>query len=205
MSSFTSAFKRTTINEGGYSKHPTDPGGETYRGISRKFFPQWGGWTMVDDAKPMHGDPFLSFKNPDDMARMDELVADFYEKHFWKPLLAQAIDSQDLANKLFDQAVNIGMRAPVSYLQMHLNSLNVNGQLWPDISEDGKVGPITIAASNMCEKHKRTPLLLALIMASQLLHYAEIMSRNPNLEVFAKGWVRRGLSGIDVLLKMDLD
>jgi len=37
--------------EGGYSNDIDDAGGETYAGISRNNFPDWYGWTIIDDLK----------------------------------------------------------------------------------------------------------------------------------------------------------
>ena len=46
--SFKPAFDATMRNEGGYGNDPQDPGGETYRGIARKFHSKWEGWTTID-------------------------------------------------------------------------------------------------------------------------------------------------------------
>ena len=40
-------------HEGGYANVSGDLGGETYRGISRKNFPSWNGWEIVDEKKPL--------------------------------------------------------------------------------------------------------------------------------------------------------
>ncbi|MBW1801582.1 MAG: hypothetical protein JRJ85_12745, partial [Deltaproteobacteria bacterium] len=44
MAKFDEAFEKTTAIEGGYVFDPDDAGGETYKGISRRFNPSWGGW-----------------------------------------------------------------------------------------------------------------------------------------------------------------
>lgn len=48
MAYFGDAFKKLSIKEGGYVNDKDDAGGETYRGISRKYNPTWQGWTMID-------------------------------------------------------------------------------------------------------------------------------------------------------------
>lgn len=40
-------------NEGGWVKDPADSGGETYKGISRKNFPHWSGWSEIDRVKAL--------------------------------------------------------------------------------------------------------------------------------------------------------
>ena len=51
MALFTPAFTLSKINEGGWVNDPNDIGGETYRGISRKFNPKWNGWSVIDEMK----------------------------------------------------------------------------------------------------------------------------------------------------------
>ena len=51
MAYFGDAFKKLSIKEGGYVNDKDDAGGETYRGISRKYNPTWQGWTMIDSYK----------------------------------------------------------------------------------------------------------------------------------------------------------
>lgn len=51
MADFNKAHLEVMGNEGGYANNPADSGGETYKGIARKFHPAWPGWKMVDDLK----------------------------------------------------------------------------------------------------------------------------------------------------------
>lgn len=44
MADFNEAFAATSMDEGGYANHCNDNGGETYAGISRKFWPGRNGW-----------------------------------------------------------------------------------------------------------------------------------------------------------------
>ena len=50
MAIFNSAFQITMGNEGGYANNPADSGGETYKGIAKNYWPNWEGWTAVDQA-----------------------------------------------------------------------------------------------------------------------------------------------------------
>ena len=48
---FQKAYKYVVSHEGNYSNHPNDLGGETYRGIARKFNRNWYGWRHIDKVK----------------------------------------------------------------------------------------------------------------------------------------------------------
>ena len=73
MALFEKALLKTSAHEGGYVNDPTDRGGETYRGISRKFYPDWPGWEVVDDA----------LAQGREVPNMDLLVQRFYKKNYW--------------------------------------------------------------------------------------------------------------------------
>src|SRR2546426_796362 len=51
MADFDYALTQLLKVEGGYANDPRDPGGETYKGISRVFWPNWSGWPLIDAAK----------------------------------------------------------------------------------------------------------------------------------------------------------
>jgi lysozyme family protein len=51
MADLTTAYESTMKAEGGYVNNPQDPGGETYKGIARKFNSKWDGWIAIDMAQ----------------------------------------------------------------------------------------------------------------------------------------------------------
>jgi len=126
MADFLPAFESMILAEGGYVLHTVkvDRGGMTYAGISRKNWPQWGGWTTID-----YGD------KPD-----AELVRSFYRANFWAPLQLDRVESQDIARTLFDFAVNAGTGTAVKLAQITVGA-----------TPDGKVGPKTLAAINAAD------------------------------------------------------
>ena len=67
MAYFGDAFKKLSIKEGGYVNDKDDAGGETYRGISRKYNPTWQGWTMIDSYKKYYTVGSKEFKSKLDM------------------------------------------------------------------------------------------------------------------------------------------
>lgn len=181
MANFELALERTLKHEGGYVNHPSDPGGETYRGISRKNWPDWAGWDLVDQVKLAHdpGEDVESFFGG--MRGMDVLVHDFYELNFWK---YDGIEDDVVAAKIFDMAVNMGSKRAHMLLQRALVGV---GQ---SVAVDGVVGPKTIAAANATD-----PRALRLELAArQAEHYAILAVRNLSNQVFLLGWMRRAVS-----------
>lgn len=104
MDPYTLAFAKTMKHEAGYADVIGDKGGETYRGISRVFWPTWEGWKLVDDWKGgVIGSAALS-------ASLDPLVMRFYRVNFWDRFQGDAVAalSVDIACELFDTGVNMG-------------------------------------------------------------------------------------------------
>ena len=66
----------------------------------------------------------------------------FYALHFWNGWLAQ-LNSQDLANRVFDGGVNSGQGNAVRWLQEALGATGAQG-----VAVDGVWGPVTLAAAN---------------------------------------------------------
>jgi lysozyme family protein len=188
MALYYKALEKTISNEGNYSDHPNDKGGETYKGISRIFNPDWEGWSIVDSEKHNANFPdCLQFDG--DLERM---VSDFYETNFWEPLHGEEIEDQDLANKLFDISVNTGLTDGIVILQHALMALNTNGELYPEIiMADGKFGPKTLAAIKSLEMRRETRYLIKAMGILQGYGYIMNAMHNINQTVFIRGWLNR--------------
>ena len=114
MADFLTAYKKTALNEGGWNHVPGDRGGETYKGIARNFFPNWPGWKVIDKLKPlMHG----AIINDTDL---NYQVHQFYIDIFWSRIRGNDIESQEVADSLYDSAVNFGVKAAVKLIQRSL-------------------------------------------------------------------------------------
>jgi len=163
--------------EGAWVADPADPGGETYRGVSRKNWPAWAGWTRIDQAKLIPGFP----DSLRDDTRLNALVKAFYSEQYWDNYFNQ-INSQAIADKLLGMSVNFGKETAVSLLQRALGYLQ--GKL---VIEDGKFGPRTLDFVNGADERK---LLIELRARSGMEHHEDIV-RNPPKEKFALGWFRR--------------
>lgn len=182
MASFDIAFGITCKFEGGYTNNPTDKGGETYQGISRRFFPSWSGWPIVDKIKD---------QAKPNWSQLDLLVKEFYRQEFWKKVSGDSITSQAIANELFDTAVNMSQKTAVLFLQQSLNVLNKRGSLYPDLTEDGVVGVGTLKAVSVIVDRKEEDELLLWMNNRQGNHYYESMRKDPSQETFARGWGKR--------------
>lgn len=132
MSSFLTALNLTLKHEGGYSNNPKDKGGETYQGISRNFHPDWIGWSWLDRLPAKRWSQIWE--------ELNSFVAAFYHEHYWTRYKLDLIDSQEVANIVFDWFVNSGNEA--DDLQAILVSM---GQ---EIRVDNVIGENTIKAVN---------------------------------------------------------
>lgn len=184
MANFRESFEKTMGNEGYYSDHENDSGGETYMGIARNFHPDWRGWDFIDQMKREgkrigHTDPLYN------------LAMTFYRNHFWNRVRGDEIRDQDVANKIFDIAVNMGVQRSILFLQKALNILNKNTELYADITEDGAIGPNTIYTLNRHLDLKGNEVLLKTIALYQGNHYIKYATKNKSKQVFMYGWVKR--------------
>lgn len=169
MSDFKTALKIAMSHEGGYAIIVGDTGGETYQGISRKNWPAWRGWAIIDKVKPLRLNQILKDK------RLADLVEVFYYDHFWKPIHGDKINSQGVANFLLDFYINSGYHAVKT--AQHLVGAK----------EDGVMGPKTLAAINAEEPGG----LLSGLKAARLSFLKRIVARNPSQEKFLAGWQNR--------------
>lgn len=170
MANFDQAFAYLEPDEGGYVNDPRDTGGETYKGVSRKNFPDWDGWALIDTAKSQPNFP----KNlPSDPA-LENAVKRFYKKNFWR---YDGLVNQTLANKIFDEAVNLGVGTEVKLLQQALRY--VSGKA---ITVDGQYGPLTETLLNVVDPVR----LLSEFEAQIAVYYCKL-----NRPEYLLGWMRR--------------
>jgi len=151
--------------EGGYSKDPRDSGGETFKGISRRYFPKWEGWSIIDVN---HFDP-----------RLDDLVAQFYKQQFWDKLLLDEVSNGEVAKILFNFSVNIGKKQITKKVQRILH-----------VTIDGSFGPQTLNALNeFCTSNSNEFVYHLLLEVVEL--YVQIVNKNRTQKVFLLGWLNR--------------
>lgn len=187
MADFGKALSRVLAFEGGYARDPVDRGGETYKGIARLYNPGWPGWARIDRAKRSAGFP----KSLEKDTALQAEVAGYYKRQYWDKFRGDAVPDQDVADELFDSAVNLGVARAVEFLQRALNVLNRNGSLYADLVVDGAFGPRSLAAMRAYLKKDRADFLLTILNVLQGAHYVEVMTQSPSQEKFARGWLRR--------------
>lgn len=174
MAQFQIALAITERWEGGLSNNPLDSGGETYEGISRNNFPDWEGWQLID-------------ANPNSLGTNQALqgyVVQFYHDHFWK---YDGINSQDVANKIFDLGVNVGTVHAVKIAQSAVQGLS---RIMLHVAVDGIYGPATEAVINSTDSRS----LLSAIRSAAAEYHKSIVQTHPQDAVFLNGWLRRDSS-----------
>ncbi len=198
MADFLLSYKKTSINEGGYSNDPNDRGKETVFGISRVNFPNWPGWKIIDRLKTHDPVNFVSsiLSNAD----LKILTANFYRQEFWDKLRC-IVMPQEIADELYDTSVNTGLVYGAKCLQMALNKLNRNEVDYKDLTADGNIGPATINALNAYlaterfsyrNRDKLVHWLMKWMNYFQLKRYDEITDRDKTQEKWVPGWTERG-------------
>jgi lysozyme family protein len=160
--------------EGGYVNHKDDFGGPT----------NWGITETVARAFGYHG-------RMEDMPR--SVAKQIYLERYWlQPRFDQVNEhSPSVAEELLDTGVNMGPAVAARFLQRALNVLNVQGKIYPDITVDGNLGKMTIAALRafLTARGKDGHVVLwRMLNAQQSVRYLEIAEANPSQETFQFGW-----------------
>ena len=116
---FERAFSYVLQNEGVYVNDPSDSGGETKYGISKRSYPN------------------LDIKN----LNLEEAKKIYFCDYWLKGKFEQSSD-ENIAIQLFDLSVNLGTKAMTIILQRALRSVGIN------VIEDGLFGSQTLSGLN---------------------------------------------------------
>lgn len=161
MNHFETSLKLVLGHEAGYVNNPNDRGGETNLGISDR---RDG---VIDGMADINGDRIPDVRIKD---LTPEQAAQVYWRDYWKPLRCDELHPS-VAYVLFDTAVNAGNSQAVKLLQRALQ-----------LTDDGLIGPKTIAAANRDPKHTVLSLAVQRVMFNAgLSTWAH----------FGKGWTKR--------------
>jgi lysozyme family protein len=162
--------------EGGFVAHPADRGGPTCFGIT-------------EAVARGHG-----YSGPMRLLPREE-AAFIYKRLYWlRPRLDEvAKRSGRLAAELFDTGVNMGPAVAVTFLQRALTALNRGGKDYPDLTPDGRIGPMTLFALDafltIRGKARGETVLLRALEALQGERYLRLAERRPANEAFLYGWL----------------
>jgi lysozyme family protein len=167
----------TTIGkEGRYSNNPNDTGGPTM-------------WGITERVARKHG-------YTGDMRNLprDKAVAIYRQEYAIGPgFAAVAAIDMPVGAELFDTGVNMGPALPTLWFQEWLNAFNDQASLYPDIKEDGDIGPATLAAfrSYLAKRGpEASKVMVEALNCDQGSRYKVLARARAANETFAYGWVR---------------
>ena len=124
LSNWPAALALVLKSEGGFVNHPSDPGGMTNLGVTKKV---WEAWV----------------KHPVDEAEMraltPELVTPLYKARYWDSCKCDDLP-RGVDYAVFDSAVNMGPGRAAKLLQAALG-----------VTADGSIGRATIAAATAAD------------------------------------------------------
>lgn len=168
MANFEKALARLLPWEGGYSNDPTDPGGETNYGITAMTARAFGYMGSMKDI-PM------------------DVVKAIYERLFWGPLSLDFVDSQRIAEQIFQGAVNQGVTRWAKIMQTAC--IGIIYGLKVDV--DGAIGPKTVRAIEMILNEGLAVEYSKRLYTAQMDRYKTITIKNPKLIKYENGWKNR--------------
>lgn len=140
MADFDKAFKKIIANEGGYVNDKDDKGGETFMGITRKNHPNIVLWKIIDDYINIYDTTYGLVKYIKNNEVAMNSIKSVYKKQYWDKLLLDKINSQRIANELFDDCVNRGVNATLRLIRQLYKFPNNYSilQMIPTINSHGK-------------------------------------------------------------------
>ncbi|MET7247859.1 glycosyl hydrolase 108 family protein [Methylobacterium sp. EM32] len=153
---FERALPLVLTHEGGWSDDPADPGGATNLGVTIGTLSLWLGRPAT---------------RAEVRALTPASVAPLYQRRFWDAIQGDALPT-GLDYALFDFAVNSGPKRAVIGLQRALG-----------IADDGRLGPVTLAAL----QGRDVPALVNALCDGRLA-FLRALSTWPR---FGRGWGRR--------------
>ena len=119
QSNWDNAFKMMLASEGGYVNHPSDPGGMTNLGVTKRVWEEWVG--RESNEKEMR-------------SLTPEMVEPLYKRKFWDAVRGDELPA-GISYLIFDFAVNAGVGRSIKTLQSAVG-----------VTPDGGFGPMTMAA-----------------------------------------------------------
>jgi lysozyme family protein len=119
QNNWDNAFDMMLASEGGYVNHPSDPGGMTNLGVTKRVWEEWVG--RESNEKEMR-------------SLTSEMVEPLYKRKFWDACKCDELPS-GIDYLVFDFAVNAGVGRSAKILQTAVG-----------VTPDGGIGPVTLAA-----------------------------------------------------------
>ncbi len=163
--------------EGGYVNDPSDSGGETKYGITKKVACASGHSGFIKDLT-------------------EESAYRIYSASYWMPLGLYDVESiyPGVAPRLMDMGVHMGVPRTAEFLQQCLNLLNNCSMHYQDIEVDGFIGKRTIKALREFSdiRRKEGGEVLEAMLASQHVNFLiELALKREKDERFVYGWIKK--------------
>jgi lysozyme family protein len=168
MADFAPALALTLVNEGGFEDHSATTGEVVNMGITLQTLRSLG--ILKSSGAPTPADIVFVENLTQDEA------GDIYRQQYWDKLGLDAMVSQEVANKVFDLAVNTGGYQATIFLQTAMR-----------LPQDGDLGPLTMRTANASNPEQ----LLGAIRAQATDFYEELAEKNPLLQPDLAGWLKR--------------
>lgn len=160
MADFNAAIPKTLAREGGakFTDVPGDAGGATKFGISQRAYPN------------------------EDIRNLTEARArEIYKRDYWDRVRGDDIESQAIAEQIFDTAVNMGVRTAARLAQVTMG-------IEP---ADGIIGSRSLETINATDETQ----FVAEFTIAKIARYAAICNKDRSQSKFLLGWINRALGG----------
>lgn len=154
---FVGALAKVLVHEGGYVNHPKDPGGATNRGVTQRVYNDW---------RVSRGLVPRSVKHIQ-QAEVEEI----YRRNYWDAIKGDELPA-GVDYCVFDLAVNSGTNRAIRFLQRAAK-----------VIEDGKLGPVTLAAVKAIPASEMTDLI-----CDERICFLKSLN---TFSTFGTGWTRR--------------
>ena len=177
---FFRCFQYVSNEEMGYANVKGDPGGETYRGITKRDYPRWRGWKIIDSYRPRAKNNRALAQLLRHSVQLQKAVTDFYFQR-WTRSGAHGITDLKTAERVFSLEINAGKRQAGLCLQRACRA-NVKRLI-----EDGRVGRRTLTAVNT--SHRLA--LLTSLRSEMAGFYRVLVALKPYRRKFIRGWLVR--------------
>lgn len=164
MSDFRTAVLLTLEHEGGFQNNPSDHANWSSGKI--------GEGTLVGTK---YGITAVDMPDADIENLTVDQAIEFYQERYWKSFYSQ-INSQLVANKLFDLGVLFGIGTAVGVLQLTIG-----------VTVDHNFGPLTLQAVNETDEVS----LLKNYKANMMTHAFNVAAANPVERGNLRGWGNR--------------
>lgn len=180
MANFDEAYAYIAKNEGGLVDNPHDNGGITNHGISLRFL------RAVEPARLKAYGIYDIEPNADTIRGLrPETAKAIYRGEFWERAPFEKILNQDVANYIFDMAVNMGIAPAIKCAQRATWAVMCKRVL----ADDGILGEKTISMLRQCGF-----LLLPAMRSERAGYYRLAVKQSPDDAVFLDGWLNRAYS-----------